>query len=62
MSFFQLEFIPAINLDQEFSFQSEVGGKELGKTSQQPQVDKSLRMITSLMMMINFMQVLILIP
>ncbi|XP_017981036.1 PREDICTED: uncharacterized protein LOC18592978 isoform X1 [Theobroma cacao] len=40
LSFFQLETIPVINLDQEFSFESEVGGKESSKASQQPQVDK----------------------
>ena len=40
LSFFQLESIPTINLDQEFSFQSEVGVKESSKASLQPQVDK----------------------
>lgn len=40
LSFFQLETIPVINLDKEFSFESEVGGKESSKASQQPQVDK----------------------
>ncbi|XVF30045.1 hypothetical protein REPUB_Repub16aG0023500 [Reevesia pubescens] len=38
LSFFQLESIPAINLEQQFSFQSEVGGKE--STQLLPQVDK----------------------
>ncbi|TYH91915.1 hypothetical protein ES332_A13G146100v1 [Gossypium tomentosum] len=37
LSFFQLESIPAINLEQEF--QSEVGGKELSNASQLPQVN-----------------------
>lgn len=38
LSFFKLEPIPAINLEQEF--QSEVGGKELSDASQLPQVNK----------------------
>ncbi|GMJ11668.1 Fanconi anemia complementation group M [Hibiscus trionum] len=37
LSFFQVDSIPAINLEQEF--ESEVGGKELCNASQQPQVD-----------------------
>ncbi|XVE60759.1 hypothetical protein DITRI_Ditri05aG0153200 [Diplodiscus trichospermus] len=41
LSFFQLESIPAINLDREFSVQSEVGGKESSKAPHQPQADKT---------------------
>ncbi|XP_038996507.1 DEAD-box ATP-dependent RNA helicase FANCM-like isoform X5 [Hibiscus syriacus] len=37
LSFFPLESIPAINLEQKFK--SEAGGKELSRSSQQPQVN-----------------------
>lgn len=40
LSFCQSGPIPAINLEQEFSLQSEVGGKESSKAPQQPDVDE----------------------